>query len=461
MENYKQNNEPLENFLMEKAYLENKKIELEINQLNQSYFKKSILPTLIQVAITSIIALTSVYFAYKNILTDAKEKNIATIEKSIDVKLKSNQTLLETIELTRKRNLLDKEVSNFEITKGRLLNDSVLISNRLDSMSQGIIELQNERVSLQRNIVNLSNTKRELVNELGFATINHNLQELRKYPGPNYTITQDLINVLSSDNPFKQRTFDSLLLYTKDENIKYISLFILYNGTLQSKYRNNLFAEIPLVLNQLTKDKMCLSGDFKNILVHNSWTVQDKAELVRILLGHYKNEMTMCGRLNILDVISKFGFDPNFSFSRTNYSLYWDYLKINRDIFTSSDTTLYEDDRYSVLTNIIMYCPQLYYALLVKYLGYTDQKDFVTLSANYAILKSLTSLSYFPIHKQDYIAEFGKQNELASKTADIKQYYTRYYNEKREKIDRWIYGNFELFRTDTSILFSCFENKTF
>ena len=119
MDDTTQNIDPLDRFKLDKAYLENKKIELEINQLKQSYFKKSILPILIQVLITSIIAIGSIYFAYKNILTDAKEKNISAIEKSIDVKSKSNQTILETIELTQKRNALNDEVRNFEITKSR------------------------------------------------------------------------------------------------------------------------------------------------------------------------------------------------------------------------------------------------------------------------------------------------------------------------------------------------------
>jgi hypothetical protein len=328
-------------------------------------------------------------------------------------------------------------------------------------MTQGIFAMQNEKKLLQKNITGLTSNKRQLLNELGFATINHNLQELKKFPGPNYVLTQDLIHILHSDNPYKQRTTDSLLLYSKDINIKYISLFILYKGTSNIIYRNKLFSEIPSVLNQLLKDSTCLSIEFINLLVDNTWTSQDKTELINILLKQYKKEMSYCGKLNILDVINRYGFDPSFSFSRTNYSLYWDYLKINRDLFTSSDTLFDEENRYSILTNIIMYCPQLYYSLLVKYFGQVDQKDFITLSANYAILKSLTSMYYFPIHKQDYISDFGKQNGLVSKTNDTKQFYPQYYNINKAKIDRWLYGDFETFRNDTTNAFKCFTNKTF
>jgi hypothetical protein len=461
MDDQIQNIDPLESFKLDKAYLENKKIELEIEQLKQSYFKKSILPILVQVLITSIIAITSVYFAYKNILTDAKEKNIAATEKSIDVKLKSNQTLLETIELTQKRNKLNDEVIEFETTKRRLLNDSLLISNRLDSMTQGLFALQNEKTLLKTNIASLSSNKTQLVKELGFATINHNLQELKKYPGPNYVLTKDLIDVIQSKNPFRQRLIDSLLLFTKDANVKYVSLFILYKGTSNLIYRNELFSKIPNVLNQLIKENTCLSVEFKNLLVDNTWTVQDKTELINILLTQYKREMSYCGKLNILDVINKYGFDQSFSFSRTNYKLYWDYLKINRDLFTSSDTLFQEEDRYSILTNIIMYSPQLYYSLLIKYFGQLDQKDFITVSANWALLKSFTSMYYFPIHKQNYISDFGKQNELSSKTNDTKQFYSQYYKTNKAKIDRWLYSDFETFRNDTAAAFKCFNDKTF
>lgn len=454
MDDQNQNIDPLEILKLEKAYLENRKIDLEIKQLGQTYFKKSILPILLQVLITSIVAIASFYFAYNNILTDAKERNI-------DAKIKNNETLLKTIELTQKRNELNDEVKVFEITKNRLLLDSVLISSKLDSMTSELMTKRNLIVNLQTNIANLNTNKNDLIKELSFAKINHNLQELKKYPGPNYVLTKDLIDVIQNQNPFRQRVIDSLMLFTGDSNIKYISLFILYKGTSNQMYRNELFSQIPNVLMQLTKENTCLSVEFKNLLIDNTWTVQDKTELVKILLTQYKNEMSYCGKINILDIINRFGFDQSFSFPRTNYKLYWDYLKINRDLFTSSDTLFGKEDRYSILQNIIMYSPQLYYSLLVKYLGQLDQKDFITISANHGILKSILSISYFPKDMQNYISDFGEQNLCLPITNDLKQYYSEYYQTNKPKIDRWLYGDFEAFRNDTTTAFKCFSDKTF
>lgn len=262
MDDQLQNNNKTELLTIQKAQLENKKIELEIEQLGQSYFKKSILPTLIHVLITSIIAITSIYFAYHNILTDVKERNI-------DAKIKSNETLLKTIELTQKRNELNNEIIVFETTRKRLLRDSLSLAHRLDSMGQEILVMQHEKSNLNRNISSLSSHKAQLVNELGFATINYNLQEIKKFPGPDYTITYDLINLLHSKNPYRQRITDSLLQFAKDSNIKYISLFILYRGTANLFYKDELFQAIPGILNQLNEKNTCLM--FSRLYLEKLW----------------------------------------------------------------------------------------------------------------------------------------------------------------------------------------------
>jgi hypothetical protein len=116
-----------------KVKLEIKKLEKELAPKTSGYFYKTILPVLIPAAITAIVTAITIYFLYSNLLIDVKEK-------SIDTKTKYDETVLKTIEVTQKRDALNKEVADFE-TRKTLLTDSLTILNRrLQGTSQSLEE---------------------------------------------------------------------------------------------------------------------------------------------------------------------------------------------------------------------------------------------------------------------------------------------------------------------------------
>ncbi|MBP6023950.1 hypothetical protein [Ferruginibacter sp.] len=435
--------------------LEREKLELEIKQLKQSYFRKSIAPILLQAGIGLTIALISIYLAYKSNLFDVKEKNI-------DAKTKYNETLLKTIELTQKRELLDKQVKEFEIQKGRLLEDSTLISSRLDSMAIGITNMVTEKKYLQTNIQSLTKNKVELINELEFSVINKNLQDLKLFPSPFYKFIEDLVLLLKSDNLSRQRAFDSLLYYTKDSKLKYISNYVLYMGTANRKFKDNLLTEIPAILKMLYKKNTCLNKDVLDILSDYTWNTEDKYEITKTLLYNYNNQLSTCGKTDILQIISEFGYDDKFFFSKNNYNLFWDYLKYNRDIFTSEDSLFSADEKRSALVNISIFCPQLYFSLLVKSLGEKKGINIGGASGEVALVKSFLEINNMPDRLYNFIWDFGKQNNLMSDERNNPHlYYLEYYNDRKLKIDTWLFGNFEKYRNDSLAYFTIVKNKTF
>lgn len=444
--------------------LEKEKLELEIKELRTSYFKKTIAPILVQAGVGLTIALISIYLVYKNNLFDVREKNI-------DAKTKYNETLLKTIELTQKRELLDGQVREFEAQRKKMLEDSMIISSRLDSMSEGYNNMTInyngmliEKSSLQRNIEDLAKNKITLTNELSFAVTNKNLQDLKLFPSPYYKFTNDLILLLKSNNPFRQRVIDSLLLYTTDDN-KYrcISLYVLYKGTSNTVYKKTLFSEIERILkpSKTFENGRCLNLDFRDILSDSSWNFEEKNELAKIFMRSYNKVGSICIKIDLLYIIRVFGAD-NFPFSTQNYNLYWDYLKLNRDIAFSTDTVYSGEDKRVVLSNIIVYSPQLFFAILIKHLGKEESLMLGGNSTSTGIVKALLDVDYLPAYKYNYFYDFEEKNKINSLNKnEEKKYNSDLMDKYKSELENWLEGNFELFRNNPGEYNKRVNNKTF
>jgi len=119
-----------------KLRLEIEKLEREIKYTKWRYFPKIILPILIPSLITAIVTGITIYFLYANLLVDVKEK-------SIDTKIKYNETILQTIELTHKRDDLNKQVADFETRKSNLRDSLSFLNDKLGVVTKSMEDAKN------------------------------------------------------------------------------------------------------------------------------------------------------------------------------------------------------------------------------------------------------------------------------------------------------------------------------
>lgn len=448
----------LDNSLDEKKVLEKLKLQLEIKHLNQSYFKRLIAPILIQAGIGLAIAVTSIYLAFKSNIFDVREKNI-------DAKTKYNEIVLKTIEVSQTKEQLAKEkdsiyeeISSIEIQKSKLLKDSILLSDKLDSLIEETLVLSSEKKSLSLNILNLTKTKSTLEIELGFSPINKDLQNLKNLPGPTHRSVLDIIHVLHSHNSYQKRAMDSLISYSSDEDLNYISFYILYKGTKAPFYRDQLFNKLISALIKPRKDT-CFNYNLTEYIVDPSWTSIEKGLLSEMMLKQYNNVISNCVKEDILYMISLYATDSSFSLLNSNYSLFWDYLKYNRDLFTSTDTLV---DKYSAIMNIAVYCPQLYFALFLKYFANQESTSSETMSCIFALIKSTTSFNELPYLKWNQLYKFGiKYNIFIENVSPNEQHYKEIYSKLKPKLDKWLLGYFDTFRHNKELYIKCMREEEF
>lgn len=296
---------------------------------------------------------------------------------------------------------------------------------------------------------NLTSEKKDLLKELEFAPNVKALQEIRKYPGPNYFFTEELIeNIKSSSH--RKRIIDSLNTIGEDVHLSAICSYILYKATKEEVYKQNFVSNVTFMTNNIEENEF-IGPDHRALLSSPIWDNKTHAVIAKTLFKS-KDKHGNPFKESVLITISMMAFVDSFSLHDNDYNLYWDYLKVNRDIFMSPDSIF---NKTQLLTNIASFSPQLYMALYYKYLpeaksGYADLQV-------YALLQSATQ-NYLPFKKNIELSEFN--NNLTSNNHEAVIPST-YYIQNKKIIDVWLYGDFEKFKSNKEEFKRAIENKTF
>lgn len=424
-----------------KEKLELEKLQIEIHHLKQPYIKRVLGPILIQAWITLIVGVLSVYAIYRTTINDVREKNI-------DAKTKYYETMLKRGELLMQEAELKEELGEIEAGKQKLVEDSLAIAMRIGRMRDSLSLYQDKITSVSLAVSRLQSG---LKKEVSFAPVNLSLSGITKDRSPYSPHTRNLIAILRNSGTDAARLTDSLTVCCSRPGINFISLYILYHGTLKPEYKHRLLSELKEIL----PGSHCLSPDMEGILTGRDWTTRERYELADVLLDSYDERMPACTKSDILYIISTYGADPEFYFSSVRYSRFWDYLKYNRDLFMSDDTLV---SKTGLARNICVFSPQLFSALAVYYLS--GQGGTGAELSKRGITETAASLFLLPAKKIEQLNVFLSHNNIFPESAS-EDHYRAYYRQHRAAVDRWLTGNFDSFRNGKNLFQECVNNKTF
>lgn len=304
--------------------------------------------------------------------------------------------------------------------------------------------LLGESSRLRGSISGLLTEKSSLKRSLEFAKIEKDLIDFKESVSrPDDLVIYNLINHISSRTDFGRQVFDSLLEYRQITYLANIANYILYEATSNYQYKED-------ILNNIIPDAEnndSLSDQSMAILTKDIWTIEDKKYATAKIFLSYASLSSNHAKLDVLSLIKDFNCDPSFNLDEINYDLLWTYLRFNRDLLESKDTSLY---KIRVLDNIASFSPQLYFASLVRF--------------NYQHSRDTALIEYSMITIGDFLCErsYKQLETFHSKNFSLLQ--KMFSNDsiaQNENLNSWLEGNFPKFRHNKQAYKDCLERISF
>ncbi|MCX6350582.1 MAG: hypothetical protein NTX03_01840 [Bacteroidetes bacterium] len=432
----------------QKLELEKKKLEIEIKQLEGWNFKKTIVPVLLPPVIGVLAAIASIIIVWKTNIFDVREKGIESKIKYDESVVAQNKVILETYKLTQEGI--------------RLQNEKLKQQKGIDTLLYNISTLHNEKNLLLSNVHILNNTKLKLEDGLEFSKYAINLRDARSSSSPIYTFVYNLIDAIKTNNRFKNRIIDSLQNNLKYDSVKDLSLYILYKGTNQAKYRDELFSRIPLIISRPKYDKLIeyLPTPYMQLYATTDWANPDKKQIINILLEHL-NRLALNNKksqnffkMQLLNIIANYGYDTSFSFSSTDYNVYWTFLKFNRDLIYTNDSSF---DKVSLARNLAFFFPELFYAMTLK--SRIEKYENNNLLIANCFSNIMLNTNSIPYGRWVYMDHFYRRSGFSSLVSTLD--YNSYYLYHKKEIDSYLSGDFERFRNNKDEFIRCMKEYTF
>lgn len=125
-----------------KTQLEINKLNAEIKHLNKNYFQRVLLPVLIPALITALGTFGTIFILYKSLISSENEKRIDNI-------YKNNKLVLETYDLTKKKDELRKDIDANKIEQQKIVDSLSILSSEVTARNEENSKLKNLNKNLK------------------------------------------------------------------------------------------------------------------------------------------------------------------------------------------------------------------------------------------------------------------------------------------------------------------------
>lgn len=457
--------------------LEREKLELEVAQLKDSKKRKNNWPLVTQAIIPLVALLVAFFSTYLSVYKDSSENKLEGMSARNEAILQENQTILELIDLERRKDTLGKEIQGFEDEKEQIFTQTYRLVKRSDS-AQIVIHQQNkEKARLAGNIAGLRDTKTRLELELNFSEINRHLQFFKKNLKPDMEAFENILvetkkipnltpRVLDSLKHFSNRNF-----YPEDNEIPCYALIYLlsdyyddydqyndydiyddydgYSDYFGEEFRYKFFERFRYLLDH----DRTIEEPLLSLILSNHWPKDDKGVILNLIRLRLDGSLE---REKYADLIHMMNLDPDFVFYESHFEFYWEYLLYNRKIILDSIST--KDDKKKSFSNIALCCPPMALSIMCTYDQMSSEEPY-SLSSKYfghghGIMESFsrelakhkdTRLDYtlWPVDFKYFTNEYMDYN-----VEYLDMFLEEEYVKHKEQMDYWVYGDLIKFRND-------------
>jgi hypothetical protein len=162
-----------------------------------------------------------------------------------------------------------------------------------------------------------------------------------------------LIDGIKYNDRFRNQIIDSLNIYTKlpVDKVFGTSNFILYFGTGDTKYKDNIMYEIRYNFKRSLK-----SMHYNNLFSTNRWSILEKKKIIKTIVSALDEKIEDETRALILETVAIIdNADENLKLYNADFNSFLSYIKYAKQISLKSDNYYRR-----VMTCLSVICPQIF-----------------------------------------------------------------------------------------------------
>jgi hypothetical protein len=419
--------------------LEREKLEIEVAQLKNTKNKKNTL-LIVSQAIIPIVALLVAFFStYLSVYKDSSENKLEGMSARNEAILQENQTILELIDLERRKDTLGLQIQGFEDEKNRLITQNDSTELLIDRKNQ-------ETILLNGKIVDLKTKRIQMQSDLDFASLNIHLQYYRKQLQPTSRAFENVLDQINQYPQFKYRVRDSLISFLRnpDNCLDQKGSYCLMGSIItRESFFDSLFISD---LTEYIPGRLCISKGYELILSSEYWTNDQKKEICKALKPEFMSKRSS-QKFLISKIILQILRSSSFKLDDVDEDLYWSYMEYNRKmVFEANDTY----DIRVALYNLLEVSPPVLISALCN-------PKFESRCEKHNILKKDRKHLLNQYNAMERSQTF---KDFDSDETEVRNYLSRKYMKHKDEMDYWVTVDFERFRNNKGAYLKVVEQGT-